>query len=154
VLSTIPTYFEYVDSQDADGNYQPIGNYPWYAYWCGTSMATPHISGTAAKILSDGRYNGIGISQSDSDYVKGIMLGYAQNNPVTEVNGLTDEVLQGSIRRIAGFANKYAGTPPGEYYSAMLDAVVRGDDTMVIPSDPHNNCLAGHGVPRLPEGST
>lgn len=156
VLSTIPTNAEYDISQDADGIYQYAENFPWYAYWAGTSMATPHISGTAAKILADGLYNGMGISQSNSDYVKSIMQGYARDHPVIEANlknRLSDNA-EDYAGDIAYMADEAAGYPPGDYYSALLDAIAKGDDTMVIPGDSHNNCLAGHGVPRLPEGST
>lgn len=98
----------------------------------------------------------MGISQSNPNYIKSIMQGYAQDHPVTVVNlkkGL-DRNAEDYVMDITLMVDVTAGYPPGDYYSALLEAIARGDSTTIIPGDPHNNCLAGRGVPRLPEGST
>jgi subtilisin family serine protease len=156
VLSTIPTYFEEIDSQDENGGWKMASDYPWYASWPGTSMACPHISGTAAKTLSEGLYNGAGISESNADYVKGVLQSYAGGHAITQATLLDPWVLGAAYYRtlINVAASRFAGTPPGDYYKAMYDAILRGDTTVTIPGNANDNCLTGLGVPRLPAGST
>ena len=156
VLSTIPTYFDKIDSQDKNGGWKMASNYPWYASWPGTSMASPHISGTAAKTLSEGLYNGAGISESNADYVKGVLQSYAGGHAITQATSLDPWVGDAAYyrTRINAAAKYFAGTPPGDYYKALYDAILKGEATVTIPGNANDNCLSGLGVPRLPAGST
>lgn len=98
VLSTAPTF----ESETSE---------TWYATKSGTSMATPHISGMAAKLLSNN------LEQSADDIVKD-MQEKARRNDVTRVTVSSGEVSKYQ-KEITDASITYEGTPVGDYYSYL-----------------------------------
>lgn len=137
VQSTWPTYGIY------DKNDRKL--YSWYKTMDGTSMATPHISGLAAKILSDSFYKGY--TGADT---KEIMQNYA-----VDVTGVQlDQTASIYKPDIKNYEKMYSGSSPGIYYNYILQNI----GSWMRPSYPNfligEDCLTGLGIPKLPKGST
>ncbi|HWQ19809.1 MAG TPA: S8 family serine peptidase [Methanotrichaceae archaeon] len=137
VYSTYPTYKSIFDPNDTARHYDNMN---------GTSMATPHISGLAAKIWSENLLYGWGAGQ-----VKGLMQSIARKNDVTTVavNPRATEFL----KELLWAEYHYAKDPPGEYYSQLLPYVNGSQWVGPLPIRQGDDPLTGLGIPKLPEGS-
>ncbi len=114
-----------------------------YAVMSGTSMATPHISGAVAVVWS--RYMIMGYGSED---VIGLMQGYARENDVTTVHITTSAKGYKPLAEAAQAT--FNGTPPGDYYEAIIPYMDGKEYWLELPLMEGEDCLTGMGVPRLP----
>ncbi|MCQ8902750.1 MAG: S8 family serine peptidase [Methanothrix sp.] len=135
-----------------DGDYIPEGNevtfgapgvsvystYPtykgYYTTMSGTSMATPHIAGTAASLWS--RYLIYGDGAND---IKSLMMNNARQNDVTTVKITPESVWYRS------YAEPYSNSG---YYS-MIYPYMDGSATYYLKILQGDDVLTGVGVPRI-----
>ncbi|HWQ18354.1 MAG TPA: S8 family serine peptidase [Methanotrichaceae archaeon] len=113
-----------------------------YGNASGTSMATPHISGLAAKLWSDRIYYG-----GTATDVTGLMQGYAKNNRVTKVqisNNADDAVYKKALEVVG------STTAPGKYYTQLLSKWEAGKvvELDILKGD---SPLTGLGIPKIPK---
>lgn len=135
-----------------DGDYVPEGNevtfgapgvsvystYPtywgYYTTMSGTSMATPHIAGTAASLWS--RYLIYGDGAND---IRSLMINCAKQNDVTTVKVTPESVLYRS------YAEQYLNSG---YYSSIYP-YMDGSKTYYLNILQGDDVLTGVGVPRI-----
>jgi len=132
----------------------------WYGMMLGTSMATPHVSGLAAKLWSKNL-------AYKAENVKSYMQSLAKKNDVQWVTltsslfsarSAIDQFLK-NPPTIAG-----AGTSPFAYYTAIYPYTdwtpIFGHPEVLFGTDKNfaflkgEDCLTGLGIPKLPAGST
>ncbi|HOK57970.1 MAG TPA: S8 family serine peptidase [Methanothrix sp.] len=134
-----------------DGDYIPEGNevtfgapgvsvystYPtywgYYTTMSGTSMATPHIAGTAASLWS--RYLIYGDGAND---IRSLMINCAKQNDVTTVKVTPESVLYRSYAEPYSNSGYYGIIYPYMSGSTYYLNILQGDDV-----------LTGVGVPRI-----
>lgn len=152
ILSTYPTY----GIKNPDNG----KTYSWYTLSSGTSMATPHISGAAAKTLSENLWQGY----SGRDVID-IMKTQAKNNDVGKVVLSEDDVeklikYQDDIKVYAN--DNSMSNSVQNYYSELNNAITsyqnrpwwhRAYDGIIWNweydiSLPGNDCLTGLGIPK------
>lgn len=138
VYSTLPTY----KTSLFPGN-------TWYGSASGTSMATPHIAGLAAKVMSANLYRGFGANDTLS-----LMQAYARNNDVQSVWVGAGAATENCPWYAALFSRVLPEGAPKAYYRALypyMDGNVRILKLDMLKGD---DCLTGLGIPKLPAGST
>ncbi|HWQ20053.1 MAG TPA: S8 family serine peptidase [Methanotrichaceae archaeon] len=139
VYSTLPTYKTpwFTDA------------FSWYGSASGTSMATPHIAGLAAKVMSANLYRGFGGNDT-----KSLMQAYARNNDVQSVWVGAGAATENCPWYAALFSRVLSEGAPKAYYKALfpyMDGNIRILKLDMLKGD---DCLTGLGIPKLPAGST
>lgn|GEM_PF-947469 len=139
VYSTLPTYKTpwFTDA------------FSWYGVSSGTSMATPHIAGLAAKVISQNLYRGFGANDT-----KSLMQAYAEDNDVQSVWVGAGAATGNYPWYVQSFSRVLPEGAPKAYYTALypyMDGNVRILNLDMLKGD---DCLTGLGIPKLPAGST
>ncbi|HWQ19713.1 MAG TPA: S8 family serine peptidase, partial [Methanotrichaceae archaeon] len=120
-----------------------MGYSQYYGTSSGTSMATPHVSGEAAKLLSESLCRGL--SARD---ILDTMQGYARKNDVKYVRITSDAASQRDLA--SSYASTLSGAPAKYYRSigSFMDGL-----SHVLKILDGDDCLTGLGIPRLPSGT-
>jgi len=134
VYSTTPTYV----AEDEE-RYDNLA----YDLSDGTSMATPHISGLAARLWSDNIY--YGYTATD---IKGLMQTSAKKNPVTSV--LIAEDSNGKLKATYKKALEALGgeKAPGKYYTQLLNVWDGTEKVVKLDILKGDSPLTGLGIPK------